>query len=196
MSRTQAVVQFTSIVTVLTLLLCGCDGPGEGAPAEPAPGATGMSLTSKAFGDGQPIPRRYTGDGANVSPPLSWAGLPRGTRELALICDDPDAPRAEPWVHWVIYRIGAEVSGLKEDIPRTDKLEEPAGALQGRNSSGTIGYRGPAPPRGHGVHHYHFRLYALDAKLEVKPGLNKAALLRAMAGHILAEADLVGTYKR
>jgi len=155
-----------------------------------------MTLTSKAFENGKPVPRRHTGEGANVSPQLEWSGLPEQTKELALICDDPDAPRPEPWVHWVIYRVPADAKGLKEAVPTTEELAEPQGALQGKNSSGSVGYSGPMPPRGHGVHHYHFKLYALDVKLDLKPGLDKPALLAAMRGHVLAETEIVGTYER
>ena len=158
-----------------------------------------MKLESSAFAHGQPIPARYAGDGEDLSPPLHWSEAPAGTQEFALICDDPDAPTPEPWVHWVIYKIPAETDGLNEGVPPGSRLEFPAGALQGRNSwsSGrTIGYRGPAPPPRHGVHHYRFRLYALDAPLKVNPSLDKHALLEAMSTHILAEAELVGTYQR
>ena len=157
-----------------------------------------MSLTIKsdAFANNETVPRRHTGDGEDVSPPLSWSGLPDGAKELALIMDDPDAPRAEPWGHWVIYKIPASTTSLAEGIPTNAKLTEPAGALQGKNSWPTTGYRGPAPPPGHGLHHYHFKLYALDASLELPPGLDKDELLKRMQGHILAQGELVGTYQR
>jgi len=163
-----------------------------------AKGAVEMAIKSKAFSDGQEIPRKYTGDGQDVSPPLAWSDLPAGTKELALICDDPDAPTPQPWVHWVIYKIPADAMGLAEGIPQQEKLTQPAGVLQGKNSwpSGNIGYRGPAPPKGHGVHHYHFKLYALDAPLNAPPGLDKEKLIKAMQGHILAQTELLGTYKR
>ena len=157
-----------------------------------------MSLTiqSSALGNSASIPKRYTGDGGDVSPPLSWTGVPTAARELALICDDPDAPRPEPWVHWVIYKIPAAACGLPDGVAKTEKPGEPAGSLQGKNSWDRIGYGGPAPPRGHGVHHYHFKLYALDRALDVAPGLDKDGLLAEMQGHILAEAELIGTYQR
>ena len=158
-----------------------------------------LKIQSSAFPSGKAVPRKHTGDGEDVSPPLAWEGIPDGTKELALICDDPDAPTPEPWVHWVIYKIPASITGLPEGIDRSAKLEKPFRALQGRNSwpsGGNIGYRGPAPPPGHGVHHYHFKLYALDAELSVAPAIDKKALLKAMAGHILAEAETLGTYKR
>jgi Raf kinase inhibitor-like YbhB/YbcL family protein len=155
-----------------------------------------ITLTSTAFAHNQPIPRRHTGDGEDRSPPLSWSGVPERTRELALICDDPDAPTPQPWVHWVIYKIPATATALPEGIPAAAALTSPAGALQGKNTWGTIGYRGPAPPRGHGVHHYHFRLYALAAPLEAPPGLEKEALLAKMKDLVLAEGELIGTYQR
>jgi len=155
-----------------------------------------MTIRSDAFDDGRAIPRRYGEDGEDVSPPLTWSGQPEGTRELALIVDDPDAPTPEPWVHWVLYKVPADVQALPEGLPQTPTLTTPPGALQGKNSWGGTGYRGPAPPRGHGVHHYHFRLYALDTPLQAARGLDKGGLLRAMQGHILAQAELIGTYER
>ena len=155
-------------------------------------------VTSSAFDDKQPIPKKYTVDGEDRSPPLSWSGVPEGTKQLALICDDPDAPRAEPWVHWVIYRLPGDLKSLPEAVSPSELLDEPAGAYQGANSwpSGqTIGYRGPAPPPGK-PHRYYFKLYALDTELDLEPGLDKDALLQAMQGHILAEGRLMGTYQR
>jgi len=158
-----------------------------------------LQVASSAFTQGHPIPKKYTGDGIDVSPPLSWSGLPAGTKELVLICDDPDAPAAEPWVHWVIYKIPADTKGLPEGVPRKSRLKEPHGALQGKNSwpgADAIGYRGPKPPPGHGVHHYYFKLYALDAPLNVEPGLDKKDLTEKINDHILAEGVLMGTYER
>ena len=156
-----------------------------------------IKLSSPAFAAGQTIPKKHTGDKEDFSPQLRWSNLPTGTKELALIVDDPDAPGEEPWVHWVIYNIPATESGLPEHVPNAPKLSSaPTGSKQGENSWGTIGYRGPAPPPGHGVHHYHFKLYALDAPLSLEPGLTKEELLRVMDGHILAEGELVGAYQR
>jgi Raf kinase inhibitor-like YbhB/YbcL family protein len=157
-----------------------------------------IRVTSTAFEHGQPIPRKYTGEGSDVSPPIAWSGLPEGTKELVLICDDPDAPGAEPWVHWVIYKIPADVEGLAEGISNEPRLKNPPGALQGKNSwpSGvTIGYRGPMPPSG-SPHHYHFRLYALQAKMVAEPGLDKRTVLDEIRDHVLAEGVLIGTYER
>ncbi len=160
------------------------------------PGEMTMEIKTSAFANGEKIPTRFTGDGEDVSPALTWSGVPDGAKELVLICDDPDAPTSEPWVHWVIYKIPVSATGLAEHVLATEVLTEPSGAFQGKNSWGTIGYRGPAPPKGHGVHHYDFKLYALDTALSVPGSLDKKQLLKAMQGHILAEAEVVGTYQR
>ncbi len=155
-----------------------------------------LTIQSSAFADGEPIPRRYSGEGQDISPPLSWSDIPEAAKELAMIVDDPDAPRPQPWVHWVIYKIPLEAAGLAEGIPADAELSSPAGALQGRNTSGDIGYHGPMPPPGHGLHHYYFKLYALDTQLSLKSDADKQALLSAMEGHILAQGELVGSYQR
>jgi Raf kinase inhibitor-like YbhB/YbcL family protein len=156
-----------------------------------------IRVTSEAFAHGAAIPGRYAADGDDISPQLNWTGVPENAKELALIVEDPDAPQAEPFVHWVMYKIPADVAGLAEGVPVQAKLKAPAGAVQGKNSfKNKIGYGGPAPPPGHGTHHYHFRLYALDQPLEVQGGLDNNALIAAMSGHILDEGELVGTYKR
>lgn len=158
-----------------------------------------IKLISSAFAEGEPIPKKYTGEGGDVSPPFSWSELPKRAKELALICDDPDALTKEPWVHWVIYKIPATVEGLREGIPRVRQLTNPYGALQGKNSwvgAGTIGYRGPLPPLGHGVHRYYFRLYALELQMAVESGWDKKALLNVIGEHILDEGVLMGTYQR
>jgi Raf kinase inhibitor-like YbhB/YbcL family protein len=173
-------------------------GPAVYCPAQGGKKMT-LKLTSSAFTQGHPIPKKYTGEGADVSPPLSWSDLPEGTKELALICDDPDAPTAEPWVHWVIYKIPATAKGLPEGVPRKPRLKEPAGALQGKNSwpgGENVGYRGPMPPPGHGVHHYYFKLYALDSHVALEPGADKKTVLNAIRERILAEGVLMGTYQR
>ena len=158
-----------------------------------------IRVTSTAFGGGQPIPKKYTGEGIDVSPPLSWSDLPEGTKELVLICDDPDAPTAEPWVHWVIYKIPVTLKGLPEGIDKKARLKNPSGALQGKNSwpaGQTVGYRGPMPPPSLGRHRYYFKLYAMEAKMVLGPGLTKKFLLEEMKGHVLEEGVLVGTYER
>jgi Raf kinase inhibitor-like YbhB/YbcL family protein len=157
-----------------------------------------IEIRSSAFESGEPIPRKYTGDGQDLSPPITWSELPPGTMELALICDDPDAPSAEPWVHWVIFNIAAELSELPQGVGRQLRPDEVAGAVQGQNSwpSDNIGYRGPAPPPGSGRHRYVFKLYALDSLLELESGATKGSLLKAMSGHVLAEAQRIATYER
>lgn len=148
-------------------------------------------LTSSAFNEGQMIPSQYTCDGSNISPPLSWSSTPDGTKTWALVCDDPDAP-AKTWVHWVIYNIDASITQLREHLPTTDTLQN--GAYQGLNDFGHYGYGGPCPPSG--THHYRFTLYAVDAKLDLKPGASKTQLLKALDGHIITETKLIGLYKR
>lgn len=158
-----------------------------------------LQVTSPAFTQGHPIPKKYTGEGADVSPPLAWSDVPEGTKELVLICDDPDAPTDEPWVHWVIYKLPATTTGLPEGVPRKPRLKLPPGALQGRNSwpgQESIGYRGPMPPPGHGTHRYHFKLYAIEAHLICEPGMDKKAIMSEIKDHILAEGVLMGTYQR
>ncbi len=158
-----------------------------------------IAITSPAFTQGHPIPKKYTGEGVDVSPPLEWKDIPQGTKELVLICDDPDAPTEEPWVHWVIYKIPASVQRLPEGVPRKARLKDPQGAFQGKNSwpaAEAIGYRGPMPPPGHGVHHYYFKLYAIDAHMVVEPGMDKKRILAEMQGHVLGEGVLMGTYQR
>jgi Raf kinase inhibitor-like YbhB/YbcL family protein len=203
---------FAGLVLGLALsILIGCDSKRDApinAGATPdstksnnSPGDRDMNVTitftSSPFKAGESIPKKYTGEGEDVSPPLAWSSVPHGARELALICDDPDAPNGT-WVHWVIYKIPATTKSLPEGIPRDARPSTPAGALQGTNSwdSDNIGYRGPMPPPGHGVHHYHFKLYALDKPLDLKPGIDKKSLLAAMQGHIIGQGEIVGTYER
>ena len=161
-------------------------------------GETPMSITitSDAFADGEPIPKIYTGEGMNASPHLQWSSPPPETAELALICDDPDAPGAKPWVHWVLYKIPGNITELPEGVSRLEYLSAPIGAIHGVNSFGKVGYDGPMPPRGYGVHHYHFKIYALDEAVEIEPKLDKAAVLKAIRPHIIAQGELVGTYER
>jgi len=149
-------------------------------------------LTSSAFAEGSSIPSKYTCDGDDVSPPLKWSGVPQGAKSLALICDDPDAP-AGIWVHWVMYNIPAAITELPEGVPASDAVL--GSARQGVNDFRRIGYGGPCPPRG-SPHRYYFKLYALDTELALKPKAAKKDVVNAMQGHILAEGQLMGTYKR
>ena len=150
-----------------------------------------MVLTSTAFEEGEMIPKKYTCDGSNISPPIRWDSVPPQAKSLALIADDPDAPMGT-WVHWVIFNIPPSLSGLPESIPPKDSL--PNGSLQGKNDFRNSGYGGPCPPGG--THRYFFKLYALDITLQLKPGCTKADLLKAMQGHIVAEGQLMGRYSR
>ncbi|MGA2254044.1 MAG: YbhB/YbcL family Raf kinase inhibitor-like protein [Thermoguttaceae bacterium] len=156
-----------------------------------------ISVTSTAFEAGRSIPKKYTGEGEDVSPPLAWSNVPKDTKEIALICDDPDAP-AGTWVHWVLYKIPAETTGLPAGLPREKALKTPAGAQQGTNSfsKDNLGYRGPMPPPGHGTHHYHFKIYALDKPVSAPPGVDKKTLLAEIHDHVVAQGELVGTYQR
>jgi len=149
-------------------------------------------LKSTAFEEGQPIPKKYTGDGDDASPPLTWSGTPHGTQSQALICEDPDAPRGT-WTHWVLFNLPAETRQLKEGVATTKEL--PDGSAQGVNDFPKIGYGGPAPPPGK-PHRYYFKVYALDARLDLKPGASKQQLLEAMKGHLLGDGGLMGTYGR
>jgi Raf kinase inhibitor-like YbhB/YbcL family protein len=151
-----------------------------------------MELKSPAFRDNEDIPRKYTCDGADVSPPLNWSHPPDGTKAFALIFDDPDAP-AGTWVHWVLYDLPADATELPEGVPAAQSL--PNRAKQGVNDFKRAGYGGPCPPPGP-AHRYLFGLYALDAPTNLKPRARKRQLLDAMKGHILGEAQLVGKYKR
>lgn len=150
-----------------------------------------MNLTSPAFEHGNLIPRRYTCDGQDISPPLAWSGAPANTRTFALIADDPDAPMGT-WVHWVAWNIAATATGLEENVPQKEAL--PDGMKQGTTDFRRIGYGGPCPPSG--THRYFFKLYALDTSPNLSSRTTKKDLEHAMQGHVLAQADLMGKYKR
>jgi Raf kinase inhibitor-like YbhB/YbcL family protein len=151
----------------------------------------GFTIASSAFSNMQVIPKQFTADGKNISPPLSFHGQPAATKSLALICSDPDAPMGI-WDHWVFYNIPASAKGLEAAVPPNPVLAD--GARQALNSFGKPGYGGPEPPSGK-LHHYHFKLYALD-QASLKEVSNKSALLLAIRGHVLAECELIGTYRR
>jgi hypothetical protein len=151
-----------------------------------------FQISSTAFKHGQTIPREYTCEGENVSPPLEWHEAPPGTAAFALICDDPDAPSGT-YVHWVIWNISGRSMGLPRAVPTDPQLRD--GTVQGRNSRGDSGYRGPCPPPGK-PHRYFFKLYALNVPLPLEPGATKERLLSAMQGHILAQTEFYGTYER
>jgi len=148
-------------------------------------------IKSPAFVPGGKIPGKYTCDGMDISPPLTWTSGPEGTKTFALICDDPDAPMGT-WVHWVLFNLPADITEFRENVPPERELE--SGAKQGMNDFRKIGYGGPCPPGG--VHRYFFKLYALDKKIDLEAGATKEELLKAMEGHILAEGQLMGRYER
>jgi Raf kinase inhibitor-like YbhB/YbcL family protein len=151
-----------------------------------------ITLTSTAFREGETIPKKYTADGENVSPPLQWGDPPAGTQSFALIADDPDAPRGT-WVHWVLFDLPPGERGLEEGVPAVESL--PNGAKHGKNDFGKLGYGGPSPPPGK-PHRYFFKGYALDKPLALSPGATKAQVEAAMKGHVLAEGRLMGKYGR
>jgi Raf kinase inhibitor-like YbhB/YbcL family protein len=196
-------------------LLCGAiaiaalAAAGTSAPlrAQTAPAA--LTVTSSAFQNGDALPKEYTADGKNVSPPISWTGAPASTREFALILDDPDANimNRGPFVHWVLYKIPGTARGLPEGVPMGATITAPGlvGAINGLSGFNAFqrpgqpplepGYRGPSPPAGQ-PHHYHFTVYALNAPLEAKEGLDKNGLLAAMEGKVVARGEIVGVYQR
>ncbi len=154
-------------------------------------GGKAMKITSAVFTEGSNIPSKYTCDGQDISPPLEWKDAPEGTKSFALISDDPDAP-VGTWVHWVAFNIPPGVAKLEENIKHDKEFKN--GMRQGNNDWPKIGYGGPCPPSG--THRYYFKLYALDTVLDIKPGSTKEQLLKTMKGHVLAEAQLMGKYRR
>jgi Raf kinase inhibitor-like YbhB/YbcL family protein len=168
-----------------------------GAAAQTIPAR--ITVTSPVLKEGEPIPKDYTADGRNVSPPIEWSTLPDGTKELALICEDPVAPTPQPFVHWVVYKIPATAKGLPEGMPIDDTKPLPddlKGTIQGLSGFRRPIWRGPAPPKPGVTHRYHFIVFALDTELESKPGMNKTQLLEAMKGHVIGQGQLVATYTR
>lgn len=185
--------------SILPLLLLGLACParaGEAAKDKASGRKPVLTLESSAFKAGGAIPKRFTGDGEDVSPELRWAGAPAKTKSFVLIMDDPDAPPGT-WVHWVVYGIPADATALAEGLPKTPKL--PNGARQGEcwgvAEFERVGYHGPQPPKGK-PHHYSFRLYALDIAPELPEKATKKQLEKAMRKHVLAKAELIGLYQR
>lgn len=150
-----------------------------------------MTVKSPVFKPGEMIPSEYTCDGRDISPSLQWEGVPEAAQSLALISDDPDAPMGT-WVHWVMWNIPADSTGLKENVPRDSRLTD--GTRQGISDFGRPGYGGPCPPGG--THRYFFKVYALDTRLDLPEKTRKSDLERAMQGHILAQGELMGVYRR
>lgn len=159
---------------------------------------TSFIVESPTMQTGVLMPRDYSPDGRNVSPPLTWRGLPEGTRQIAVLCQDHGAGRPPPWVHWIIYNIPGNAAGLPEGVPfeaSEPMPDEIAGATQGNNGWGLPMYRGPAPP-GTSLHHYHFAVFALDAELDLPPGLTRDELLEAIEGHVIGLGSMVPLYRR
>src|SRR6266516_2546923 len=184
------------VLSLSILLLIACARVPPAPSRSPTPVAQTenkmeIKLTSVAFKEGQPIPKQYTCDGINISPPLEWSGVPKTAKTLAIICDDPDAP-VGTWVHWVLYNLPADKIGLIENTPATETLND--GGMQGTNDFKKIGYGGPCPPSG--THRYFFKVYALDSELGLKPRATKAELEKAMEGHMVSQGQLMGTYSR
>jgi Raf kinase inhibitor-like YbhB/YbcL family protein len=151
-----------------------------------------LTLSTSAFKPGGEIPRQHTCEGADQSPALTWSGAPAGTKSFALIADDPDAP-VGTWVHWVVYDLPGDATGLPQGVPAKDTVS--GDGKQGVNDFRKVGYGGPCPPPGK-PHRYFFKLYALDAPTKLQARAIKAEVLRAIEGHVLAQAELMGTYKR
>lgn len=150
-----------------------------------------LRLTSPAFDHDDYLPERYTADGDDVSPPLEWTGVPEGTRELVLVCDDPDAD-AGVFTHWVVYGLAPDTKGLPERLPKEAIIDEPVELVQGLNEFDECGYTGPLTPDDRGPHRYFFRLFAVDIELDVPPGAYRSELREAAKGHIIGSAELVG----
>lgn len=146
-----------------------------------------LTIRSEAFGAHESIPQRHTSEGEDVAPALEWSGAPEGTRSFAVVVHDPDAPLVDGFTHWVAYNIPGDADGLPEGG------EVPAAGV---NSAGNQGYNGPAPPPGHGTHHYYFWVYALDEELDLEPGLDRRALLSRIENHVIEQARVIGTYER
>lgn len=176
-------------VIVLIVAISSCDYPALEQEGDRS--IMSIKLTSSAFQEGGMIPSQFTCDGANISPPLEWSGVPQEAKSLALIADDPDAPMGT-WVHWVLFNIPPNKTQLPEDV-KSDKVL-PNGAKHGINDFKKYGYGGPCPPSG--THRYFFKLYALDIQLDLEPGITKVQLEKAMKGHILAQGQLMGRYRR
>jgi len=155
-----------------------------------------VTVSSPAFKDGQTIPEEFTAYGKGKSVPLSWSGLPAGTRSITVIIDDPDARTPRPFVHWLIYNIPPDTKSLDSGLPTKPKLDLPRGALQGTNSRQSVGYFGPRPPQGDPPHHYHIKVFALNQELKLDPGADEPALTKAMEGHLLGQGELTGTVQK
>jgi Raf kinase inhibitor-like YbhB/YbcL family protein len=155
----------------------------------------GIELSSEAFPDEGAIDLRHSAYGDNLSPPLSWTPV-EGAGAYAIVLEDPDAPMEKPFVHWMIWNIPGQVTSLAEGVPNNAHLVTPQDAVQGKNDNDSFGYFGPRPPQGHGVHHYHFQIFALDGPLGLHSDADLRALTNAMQGRVIADGELVGTYEQ
>ena len=188
MQRSRCLLWQLLVLPAMTCVVSANEPESTGSTRDPQ---MAFSLSSPAFEEGGMIPARLTCDGENRSPQLAWTEPPAGTKSLALIVDDPDAP-SKTWVHWVVYNLPATTRSLPEAFPSHATL--PDGTRQGITDFGTPGYGGPCPPSG--THRYAFKLFALDTRLSVSPRADAAALEAAMRGHALGMAQLTGTYRR
>ena len=179
------------LIAVPILSFCSCKQSKQADAGAEGGKKMEIKVTSSAFAEGALIPAKYTCDGEDISPPLQWDSVHDGTKTIALISDDPDAPMGT-WVHWVLFNLPAETRELQENIPPVETL--PNGAKQGKSDFGRIGYGGPCPPSG--THRYFFKIYVLDTEIDLPAGAKKAQLVKAMEGHILAQGQLIGKYKR
>jgi hypothetical protein len=178
------------LIAAFALALPGC----AERISDSQPGGTPMTLevSSPAFKEGEMIPKEYTGDGKDMSPPLRWGEAPSGTKSFALICEDPDAPDGT-WTHWVLFNLPPQTRELPAAVPTKETLDN--GAKQGKNDFKKVGYGGPAPPQGK-PHRYYFKVFALDTMLDLPAGTSKDKVLSAMKGHVLAEGHIMGLYQR
>ena len=151
-----------------------------------------MNLTSTAFREGEPIPQQFTCEGQNISPGLAWSEAPKESKSFAVVLHDPDAPRPNGFVHWVVYNIPATVNSIAQNAPANASVPELG--MQGRNDSGKVGYMGPCPPSG--KHRYFFRLYALRSRLDLPPSATYKEVIDTMEGRVIEQAELMGTYEK
>jgi Raf kinase inhibitor-like YbhB/YbcL family protein len=187
--RPSATLMTLALLLAVGVSLTVAQQPNSAAASSASPS---FALSSSAFAAGAEIPRQYSCKGGNASPALQWSGAPANAAGFALIVDDPDAPHGT-WVHWVLWNLPATAHALPEGVPKTEQLAD--GSQQGRNSDHKIGYDGPCPPGGQ-THRYFFRLYALSQMLSATPGASRADLDAAMKGHILAQAEYMGTFHK
>jgi len=183
----KSMINANRMVLVSLIFACGSGNilPGSAETAK-------LSVSSSALSEGAVVPKKYTGEGDDSSPPLIWSKGPSGTQSYAVCCEDPDAPGGT-WWHWIVYNIAADTTQLPASLPKSASLEH--GILQGRNDFRKTGYNGPLPPPGK-LHHYQYKVKALDTLLKLSPNASKAQFASALRGHVLAEGQLTSTYKR